>query len=440
MVTSFRARAGPWSELVRGTAGTFALNVGALALGFMLALVLSRLLGPAGFGEYSFAFAWASVLAIPSVLGLNFVLVRNVAAYKAHGRWAELRGLLRRANQAVLGVSLALAVGAAVAAVQLDLFDERFRSPFLIGLTLVPLVALSIVRLSTLQGLGHVVLARLPETIVGPGLFLALVAFVAAVGSSFSASWAVGLQSVATFLAFALGVILLRARMPRAAKRVAPAYEAALWARSAAPMLAVGALATVNFHAGTIALGVAADASDVGIYAVAGRIAVVTGFLSAAAMYPLMPAIARLHATHEHERLRVLLPRSAQVVLLLSLPVALAFLALPGLFLGLFGGGYSGGDTVLRILVLGELVKLVLGSASMALAMSGLEGQVLKGAAAGAATDVVLLAVLVPPFGAEGAAVALTVSALASSGMFAYLAWTRLGLYTPALRVPGLAR
>jgi O-antigen/teichoic acid export membrane protein len=406
----------------------------------VVALVLSRLLGPAGFGAYSFAFAWASVLAIPAVLGLNFVLVRKVAAYKAHERWPELRGLLRRANQAVLGTSLVLAGGAALISVLLGFPDEELRWPFLIGLTLVPISALSIVRLSTLQGLGHVVLARLPETIVAPAAFLGLVALVAVAGSSFSASWAIGLQSAGWFLAFVLGAILLRARIPRAVTSVAPAYEMRSWVRSAVPMLLVGALATVNFHAGTIALGVAADSAEVGIYTVATRIAMLVGFLSAAAMFPLMPAVARLHATHEHERLRILLPRSAQVVLLLSLPVAIAFLVLPGLFLGIFGSGYGEGGTVLRVLVVGELLKLVLGSASMALAMGGLEGQVLKGAAAGAVTDVVLLAVLVPPFGGEGAAVALAVSALAANGVFAYLAWTRLGLYTPALRVPGLAR
>lgn len=433
-------RAALSSEVARGATGTVVLNAVALVLGFVLLLVLSRQLGPSGFGAYSFAFAWASLLSVPAVLGLSPVLVRNVATYNARERWAELRGIFRRANQAVLAMSLVLAGVAAIAGALMEFSEPSLRQPFLIGLVLVPLLALSAVRLATLQGFGHVVLARLPETLVAPAMFLALVALVAAVGSSFSASWAVGLQVVATLLAFVVGAALVRARMPRPAGAVTPAFETRTWARSAAPLLLVSVLGAIGLQAGTIALGLTADAAEVGVYAVAVRIAVLTGFLSVAAMYPLMPAVARLHATGDHERLTILVRRSAQVVLLLSLPLALAFVALPGFFLGVFGAGYSQGETVLRVLVLGELLKLALGNAGIALAMSGLEGQVLKGVTAGAVTNLVLLGALVPPLAAEGAAIALAAGALVTNGVLAYLAWSRLGLYTPVLRVPRLAR
>ena len=47
--------------------------------------------------------------------------------------------------------------------------------------------------------------------------------------------------------------------------------------------------------------------------------------------------------------------RTAQVVLLVSCPAAIAFLLFPGFFLGLFGTDFVQGETVLRILVLGEV-------------------------------------------------------------------------------------
>jgi O-antigen/teichoic acid export membrane protein len=440
-LTNLRQSAATRSELVRGAAGTFVLNVAALVLGFLLALVLSRQLGAAGYGAYTFAFAWANLLSVPAVLGLTPVLVRNVAAYKTQARWPELRGILRRANQAVLAMSVVLVAAAAGTGSLLGLSDEDLWWPFLIGLTLVPVIAFSMIRLSALQALGHVLLARLPETIIAPALFLALVAVAAsALGSSFSASWAIALQSAATLVAFAVGALMLSRRLPAGVARVPRVYETRAWSRSAAPLLLVSGLAAINVQAGAIVLGIAKDPADVGVFGAAGRIAVLTGFLSLATVYPLMPAIARLHASGEQARLRILLPRSARIVLVLSSPLIVAFLAFPGAFLGLFGGDFGEGETVLRILVLGELVKLMLGSASMALAMTGLERQVLKGAAAGTATNLVLLAALVPGFGADGAAVALAVSALASNGVHAYLAWTRAGLYTPAVRIPRLAR
>ena len=441
-LTGLRRAAAPLrSGVVRGAAGTFALNALAVFMGFVLALVLSRLLGAAGYGAYVFALAWASLLSVPAVLGLTPVLVRNVAAYRAQGKWAELKGILRRANQAVLAMSLLLAAAAAVAGLLLVDPGGDFLRPFLVALTLVPLLALSAIRLSTLQALGHVVLSRLPETLIAPASLLALVALAAAVlGSSLSATWAVALQSVATLLAFAVGLILVWRLLPDAAASARPAYDTRAWARSAAPLLLVSGLAAVSLHAGTVALGLATDAAEVGIYGVAGRISVLTGFLSVAAVYALMPEIARLYATGSRARLGVLLPRSARVVLLVSTPLALAFLAFPGLFLGFFGETFAGGETVLRILVIGEVVKLVFGYASATLAMTGFEDQVLKGAAAGAISNVALLGALVPAFGAEGAAVALVLSGLAANSVHAYLAWSRAGLYTPALRLPRFAR
>jgi O-antigen/teichoic acid export membrane protein len=409
-------------------------------MGFVLALVLSRLLGASGYGAYTFAFASASLLTAPAVLGLTPVLVRNVAAYKAQGRWAELRGILRRSNQTVFATSVVLAVGAAAGALVLVDAGGDFLRPFLVGLTLVPLLALSSVRIATLQALGHVVLGRLPETIVAPGAFLVLVVLAAFLPLELSATWAIALQAVATAVAFGVGVVLVRRLLPDAVTSARPKYETRIWARSALPLLFVSGLAAVNLQAGTVALGFATDSAEVGIYAVAVRIAALTGFLAVATVYALMPEIARLHATSAVGELDAVLRRSAQIVLLLSTPLALAFIAVPGFFLGIFGETFEAGETVLRILVLGELAKLAFGYASSALAMTGLEDEVLKGAVAGAISNVALLVALVPPFGAEGAAVAFALSGVATQSVHAYLAWTRAGLYTPALRLPGIAR
>ena len=430
------------SGVARDTVARLALNTTAVLLGLVLALVLSRLLGAAGYGAYSYAFAWAGLLSVPAVLGLTPVLVRNVAAYKAQERWAELRGIVRRSNQVVLAMSIVLIAVAAALELLLVQSDPTVQQPFLIGLTLVPLLALSTIRLSTLQALGHVVLARLPETIVAPAVFLAsVVAAESLIGGSFSPSWAIGLQAAATLLAFGLGVILLLRRMPEQATIAVPQFHTRAWAGSATPLLLVSGLSAVNLYVGVIALGATSDAAEVGVYGVASRIAVLTSFLAVAAMYALMPRTARLHATGELEQLRRLLPRSARLVLLASSPAAVAFFFFPGAFLGLFGAEFAtGGETVLRILVVGEFLKLVLGYGSMVLMMTGIERQVLKGAALGAAASVVLVAALVPTYGAEGAAIALAVSGVLANLSFAYSAWTRATVYTPAIALPRLIR
>ena len=77
---------------------------------------------------------------------------------------------------------------------------------------LIVLTALVVIRQSAMQGLGRVVLGRVPETLVAPGLFLLLATAVGLVREDFSASWAVTLLVLATVVAFESVLSYSRAR------------------------------------------------------------------------------------------------------------------------------------------------------------------------------------------------------------------------------------
>lgn len=419
--------------LVADTAGTVALNGSTIVLGFVSTLLLSRLLGVGGYGAYAFAFAWASVLAVPALLGLTPLVIRHVAAYRAREEWGPLRGILRRSNQAV-AVSAASLVGlGAVLGWAAHRSEPELVRPFWIGLLLVPVIALTALRQAAMQGLGRVVVGRLPETIVAPALFIALVGGAALATGSLSPASAVALQVVATAFAFVFGAYLLRGTLPAASRLVPPAYHTGDWARSALPLFAMSAVTAVNAQVGTIFLGALAGPDEAGIYGVASRVAVLASFVALAATYPLMPAAARVHATHGRDELQQLVGRSGRVVAIVSIPlvVGLALLAEP--CLRLFGGHFEQGANALRLMVLGEGVKVLLGFGGLALVMSGREGQLTKAVAVGSAATLVLNPVLIPFLGVEGAAVATTAGAALTAAVAAVLAWTRLGIFAPAV-------
>ena len=138
----------------------------------VVVLVLARLLGAEEFGAYTYALAWALLLTVPATLGLTPLIVRNVAAYREHRNWGLLRGLLRRSNEAVaLSSAVCVGVGAVVALV-LNHDDPQLLRPLLLALALVPIIAFTSIRQSAMQGLDHIILGRVPETLLGPCLFL----------------------------------------------------------------------------------------------------------------------------------------------------------------------------------------------------------------------------------------------------------------------------
>lgn len=423
--------------VVVGTIGSVSLNAVTLVINFVLAVVLARTLGTSGYGAYAVALAWAMFLSVPASLGVGPLVVRHVAAYMQREQWGLLRGVIRRTNQAVVvaGAVIVLVAGA----VGLALHDRRpeIIGPFLIGLLLVPLISLTLLRHASIQGLHRVILARLPDTVVLPAALL-LLALVAAstLGDRFTASWAISLNVLAAALALVVGVCLLRWALPAQVRQSKPEFENRDWLRSALPLFVMSLLLTLNNQIGTILLGALGSAGEAGIFNVAARAAMFVSFLFLAATYPLYPNVARLWTIGDSSAIQRLLARAIRIVAVVSLATALVFVVFADQILGIFGGGFEGASVALRILVAGELVKVIMGFGGVALVMTSQERSMARAATLGLVLNVVVAVVLIPVWGVEGAATATAVSAVASSAYIAWLSWRRLGIYAPAIGRP----
>ncbi len=429
-------------QLVLDTAGTAGLNVALFVLNFGLVLLLSRLLGADGFGVYASALAWASVLSVIAVLGLTPLVVRHTAEYATTGALGLLHGLLQRTNQAVLLVSSGTV--AVAAAIGWLIYDDTpaLLYAFWVALALVPLIALTSLRQAAMQGLGRVVLGRVPETIVAPALTIALVGAVALASDWLSPARATGLQVAATLAAFALGVSLLRRTLPRGTLTARPEYDTRSWRRSGLALLGLTGVMAVNLQLGTILLATLATTAEAGTFNVAVRASLLVSFVMLAASYPLMPTVARLYAGGDVADIQRTVIRAGRGVLVFAVPVTLVLVAFAPAILSLFGPDFEDGATALRILALGELAKVVLGFGGLVLVMTGHEADVAWSALVGAVLNLGLAAALIPFYGIEAAAVAVVAGTIASNLLAAAVARRRTGVWAPVLsgRASGTAR
>ncbi len=130
--------------LMRATSGTFLLRVASAGILLASAVLLARGLGARGYGAYSYATAWATLLATPALLGFDRLLVRSMAAWKRDGRVEpHARTVPPRKPDRGGDVHGARAGGRDGGPL---LLDDPFRAPFLLALALVPLIALTGVR------------------------------------------------------------------------------------------------------------------------------------------------------------------------------------------------------------------------------------------------------------------------------------------------------
>lgn len=423
-------------HLVVGAAGTAGLHLSATVLAVVTSIVLARILGPAGYGAYAFAFAVVNLLGVPAVVGFDQLTIREVSAFVTSGEHGAAAGLLRRADQLALAASLLLA-GLTGALVLLfgGGWDPLLREALLAGLPAVPLLALVRVRQGALQGLRRVVRGQLPETVVLPVLFLALVGIQFVLpGRSLDATTAVVLHVAAALGALAVAWLMLRRHLPEEVAAAEPRYRTRAWLASAVPLFLVAGLYVINSRADTVMLAGFKGPEPVGVYNVASRGAGFVAFFQMAAQRALAPTISRLHERSERERLQRVITAAVRVVAALSLPVALLFVLAGGPILAwIYGAEFTAGAPALAILAVAYLLAVATGPVSYLLMMTGHERDAARAVGVGAALNVALNALLIPPWGVAGAAVGTGVSMVVFNVLLAWQVRRRLDLRATVL-------
>lgn len=402
-------------ELTAQGIGSVLARVSAIGSSILLAVVLARMLGPDGYGRYTYVLVIVSVIGILVQLGLPRLVIRETAWAEAESDWPRMKYAWRWSSAVVLAVSLTATVAGAVV---VWWFQERLTTSELwtigLGALLIPATALGTLRGAALQGLRHVALGLLPETVLRPVLFIILLLLLAPVTSPLSPPEAMGLHVIAAFLAFIVGALLLWRYMPPQLRGRAGRFEGThnWWRASLAFGLAAGAN-QINNYSDLLVLGMFRPAEEVGYYRVAYQSSTIVGFGLQIVALVVAPHFARLARQSDRERLQKLATLSARLSTFVALS-ALLVLALRGeeLISLVFGGAYSGSVPPLLILACAQLVFAFFGPIAMLLNMSGFEHQAALRTAFCAALNVALNFALIPPLGMEGAALATLLTLL----------------------------
>jgi O-antigen/teichoic acid export membrane protein len=399
-------------------AGTYVLQVASLGLGFLSQLVVARLIGISGYGAYSYALAWSAMVVQPSLVGLDRVLIRELATYRQARAFGLMRGLLRRSDQVAAVGGCAFA--ALVAGVALPISDPALRASVALGLLTIPLAALNRVRMAALQGLKHASLGQLTQSVGRTAYFLVFmsVAFAVFGSTGMDPETAVVMQALAFAAAVATGSLAIRHVLPRESLRSAPEYEGRKWAKSLPPLALLTSLTILNGQVGVIMLGVMGSTADTGRFNAALRSAALVSLGLAAVGQVMAPRVSALYASGDRPNIERLLARGTRAAAVLAVPPAL-FLTLVGpWFLGLFGHGFREGSTALTILVVGQVFNAATGAVGMVLVMTRHERSAVLATLTGTCLNIVLSALLIPGWGATGAATATAVSMVLINVLF----------------------
>lgn len=415
--------------------GNTGLNVLGLVIGaaatFAAQVIMTRRLGDVGFGVVTLTTQFAFVAAAATRFGMDVANVRLVAILVGRGQAARARGLVRRSALIAVGVSAPFGLVALLAASWLartfsgepTAAEPAFRA----AAATIPLAALAFTYMGATRGLKIMTYTLYSQWIAQPiGWIVLTLALWAAVSSeawvaatAFGASWALAL-AIAWY-----GWEREQTRFGEAAvgEGIPEEHTVALlrFGGLQAPATLFSQLIfwTDFFVLSTLWSGRGAEgAAASGVYGAVLRAAQSLFLFLTSVSLTFSPFVADLHHRGERERLDALYKQVTRWTLSATIPVLLVLLVLPGGVLRIFGADFVVGEAALRIVALGMVVPVMVGTVGFILIMAGRIGWELAVYVLSFAIDLSLAFALARPeaLGVEGAALAqastLTVSAI----------------------------
>lgn len=359
-------------------------------------VVLARILGDTGLGQYTFAISLGSLFAILTHFGLNNFTVRELAARP------EQEGLY-------LGNLLSLKFVLAVVSLGLLFLATRWMRvpPELAAVVLVVGVTLLVSTFNTFlmcffrarERMEYEAVLTIGERFLKAGVGI----LVLLVGSRLL-GMTLGILGAGLLSVLVTGEILSR-RFAR--PRLGADFD--FWRTSlrlAAPFFALAAFQTLYFRIDAVMLTLMKGEQVVGWYGASYKLLDVFIFLPVAFAGALLPAITRARETGDGEE-TALASRSSRVLLILALPVAGAVSALADRVLTLiYGAGFEPGVLCLRVLIWTLVFRFLTPLMSSVLIACREQTRVLWIVIFGACFNIILNLILIPRYSLVGAAAA----------------------------------
>lgn len=416
-------------EVLRGASVAFVLKVIGAGLGFVLNVLLARLLGADGAGVYFLALTVTSIATVLGRMGLDKPLLRFTAANAGRGDWRAVKGVYQKGMTLALlasGTSALLMFAAAPSLAETVFSKPELTKPMRwMALAVVPMAFL-ILNAEALKGLRRIRDSQLVQGVGVPALSLLGFSLLGQVWGVNGAIWAYTCAATLTAL---MGYMMWRMATPQVRNSVGH-FETRQLLRSSMPLFWVASMNLVMHWTASFVLGIWASNADVGVFNVASRTATVTGYILLAVNSVSAPRFASLYDQGHMKTLGSMARNSSKLMTLAAGPFLLLFVLFPRWVMGLFGPEFLQGATVLAILAVGQFVNVATGSVGCVLMMSGHE-RLMRNNVIGAATlNIVMNLLLTRCVGVIGAAIATAVSLAMMNLVSVALAWSRLRIWT----------
>jgi len=428
---------GPQSILhfiLRGVSTSLIVRVVGQGLGLLGHMLFSSALGPASYGLYSIVLAWCMLLVVPTKFGLDHVVLRFAPVYLSSGQQGTLQSLFRFcALFLLLSSSLLAFILFFMTGAKPEVFGiATYSDAFWISILVASMAFLGVFS-NFFRAAHKIFFSQFYEAILRSALLVAAVLFCLALEFEVNLSVAFLITALSAAVAGAAMLWSLHGLFFRGTSVAATRPRVAAWLNLSWPIFLIAVCQQLMAQSNLLVLGWLSPATEAGNFAVAVRISSFVVFILAAVSSITGPMISVAYESRDFAKLRRIATLSARASFVCAVLIAAVLLFLGANIIALFGAGFGDAYLPLVILISGGLVNAFTGAVGHYLNMTDRQFVTLRILIMSTACSVLLAFLLIPQFGAIGAAWAAALSVTLSNVLMVIAVWRMIGVDTTVI-------
>lgn len=376
---------------------------------FLFNILLARKLGAEDTGIFFLCFTIIMISVVIGRLGLDNVVLREVAKYAINNKWRELKGVFLSSMKIAVVSSTLMTVlilfSADLVADMLFNMPEMSESLRMMSLIIIPFSLIFIIS-SSLKGLKKITQATFIESFFIPFFSVFCLFFLLQDNE---------LNKFLRYYIFIFFFTLILAfyfwykNTAFIGKQInILSFKNII--KSSMPLLWVASMLFINSWADRIFLGIYSNPESVGVYSISMKIAMLVSFVLVAVNSSSSAKFAEFYQSNNIMALSNYSVKATNIMAVISFPILIFLIIFSEEILHVFGFDFISGAMALIILCVGQFINVATGSVGQILVMTNREKLLRKSIIIGMLTNLFLNFLLVPKYGINGAAIATSFS------------------------------
>jgi O-antigen/teichoic acid export membrane protein len=415
---------------LRGALVSISVRIAAAFVGLGLQILLARLMALEDYGIYVILWTWVSVVGQIGVLGFYDSAARFIPRYGRRESHDHLAGYLATGFRAVIAGSGLLAAAALVFLFVLPgLVDPAFLLPLGVLALGFPVLSLETYLTGIARGFGWYVLSTVPGYILRPALIMLGVGLANAAGLPLDAVTVLAIVVFASIIVLLVQALLLRARLPKRARPIANRERRRFWLLASVLMMPAMTAEELFVWIDVLILGFLVAPEQASLYFAAQRSLSLAAFVQYGFMLVAARGFSLSLASADRAGLQARITRSTNATFWLTIPSVALTLVAGYPLLHLFGPAFVAAYPCLALLGLAYVIRGATGQAAELLVVQGRYRLSLLIVSISVATCILLMLLLVPLWGINGAAAAMVLVQLLRLAVVTFLIHRQTGYW-----------